>query len=65
MTQNKAKPCLREPDDCVQGDRLHIQCRKPGKWKLFQMSGDHKGKRCKVEKNAKAKVLKKYTNIQN
>lgn len=55
---------LRSKGDCIAGDAIKIECRKPGKWTLFNMSGKHKGAVCVAEKNAKATILKEYTNIR-
>ena len=65
MTDEESRPCLRKQGDCIEGDKLYIQCRKPGQWKKFRMTEQHQGHKCKAEKNASARILKKYTNIQN
>gem|GEM_PF-2149538 len=62
MTNIEPKPCLREPNNCVEGDQLYIECKKKGRWELIQKSGQHKGSSCTVKKNAKAIVLRKFTN---
>ncbi len=59
----KTKTCLREQGDCIEADSIYIECRKYSNWKLFQKSGTHKGSRCKIQKDAKATILKKYTNV--
>jgi len=51
--------------DTIEGDVIYVECRKYSKWKLFQMSSQHKGSRCQIEKNAKARIVKSYTNLQN
>jgi hypothetical protein len=63
MKHENEKPCLREVNDCIEGDSIFIECRTPGDWKLFNMSGNHKGSCCVIKKNAKARIQKKYTNI--
>jgi hypothetical protein len=60
----KKKSCLQEVGDCVQGDSVRVECRKPADWKLFRMTEQHKGWRCVAKKNAKATILKKYTNVK-
>jgi len=32
------KNCLQNKNDCIAGDTIYIECRKPGGWKLFRMS---------------------------
>jgi hypothetical protein len=54
----------RNVGDSIAGDQIRVECRKPGKWKLFRRTGQHQGQVCKVEKDAKATILKAYTNIQ-
>ena len=54
----------RNKGDSVSGDIIRVECRDPDKWKLFQMSGQHKGWRCIARKNAKAEILKAYTNVK-
>jgi len=58
------KPCRRELDDCIEGDQILIECRTYGKWDLFQKSGNHKGSRCIIKKNASARILKPFTNVK-
>jgi hypothetical protein len=53
------------PGDSIRGDSIRVQGRKYSKWQLFQMSKQHKGSFCIVEKNAKATILKAYTNIRS
>lgn len=65
MTTHENIPCLRDPGNCIEGDSIHVQCRKKGKWKLFRMSGQDKGMQCIAKKNAKAIILRKYTNIKS
>ncbi|RLB35555.1 MAG: hypothetical protein DRH20_10905 [Deltaproteobacteria bacterium] len=59
----KFKNCSRKPYDCIEGDHIYIQCNAPGKWKVFRKSGQHKGQACDAKKDAKAILLKSYTNI--
>lgn len=63
--ENIFKNCQRNAKDCIVGDTIYIECRKPGSWNLFQMSGQHRGSCCSAKKNAKAIILKTYTNIRN
>lgn len=53
----------RHPGDNIAGDRLDIQCQKRGKWKLFGKSGQHKGSQTTAEKDARATIVKSYTNV--
>ena len=62
--KTKAK-CYRNVGDSVAGDQIRVECRKPGDWNLFKMSGQHNGWKCTAKKNAKATVLRSYTNIKN
>jgi len=55
----------RNVGDMVCGDTIKVECRDPGKWKLIQMSGQHKGSICIAKKNAKATIVKSYTNVKN
>jgi len=48
--------------DSISGDRLYIECRKPGKWQLFRKSGNHKGSETRAEKDATAVIENAYTN---
>jgi hypothetical protein len=53
------------PGDRVSGDKIVVECRKPGKgWATFQMSGNHKGYRQVASKNATATVEVGYTNVR-
>lgn len=54
----------RQEGDSIAGDQICVSCMKPREWKLFQKSGQHKGSFCIAEKDAKAKILKAYTNIK-
>jgi len=65
MTTPEPKPCLRDLGDCIEGDSIYVECRKKGKWKLFRMSGQDKGVKCTAKKNAKAIILREYTNIKS
>ena len=53
-----------EPGDKIAGDKIYVQCRKPGKWKVFQMSAQHKGSHMTAAKNARAEILSAYTNVK-
>lgn len=50
--------------DTIRGDSIRIECRDHGKWNLFQMSSQHKGSVCVARKNAKATIMKTYTNVK-
>lgn len=54
----------RQQDDSIAGDQIFVRCMKPEQWRLFQKSGQHKGSCCVAKKDAKAKILKAYTNIK-
>jgi hypothetical protein len=58
------KNCRRKPNDCIEGDQIYIQCQQPGKWQLFKKSEQHRGHKCKAKKDAKAIILRSYTNIK-
>lgn len=58
------RTCYRNVGDCLEGDSIHVECRSPGKWNLYRMTGQHKGWKCKIQKNAKAIILKTYTNVK-
>lgn len=52
------------PGDSIKGDAIRVEGRKFSRLPLFQMSKQHKGSYCLVEKNAKAIILKAYTNVK-
>lgn len=57
--------CVRDKNACIEGDSIYVECRKPPKkWILKQMSGRHKGSSATINKNAKAIILKSYTNVE-
>jgi len=58
------KNCRRTEEDCIEGDQLLIVCRDPKDWRLDRITKSHKGQYCIARKNAKAKVLRSYTNIR-
>jgi hypothetical protein len=58
----KPGKCSRKENACIEGDAIYIECRKPDDWRLFRMTNNHNGHRCKAKKNAKAILLKTYTN---
>lgn len=65
LGQNKRQPLHgTEPDDKITGDSIYVQCRTPSQWKLFQMSGTHKGHQSYARKNAKAVIERAFTNVQ-
>lgn len=53
------------PGDRISGDRLVVQCRKPGKWESFRMSDQHNGFCTTARKNAIATVEAGYTNVRS
>ena len=56
--------CRRKENDCIEGDSIYIECRKSGIWNLIRMSGQHHGNCCTAKMNAKAVILKSYTNVK-
>ncbi|KKK78154.1 hypothetical protein LCGC14_2846390 [marine sediment metagenome] len=58
------KNCRRAEEDCIAGDQLLIVCMKPKDWQLDRITKSHRGKYCIARKNAKAKVLRSYTNVK-
>lgn len=61
----KFQDCVRDENACIEGDSIYVECRKPpAKWYLKQMSGQHKGSSATINKNAKAIILKSYTNVE-
>jgi hypothetical protein len=54
----------RNEGDSIAGDQIYVVCMKPDQWKLIQRSGQHKGSCCVAKKDAKARILKAYTNIK-
>ena len=56
--------CERKEGACIEGDKIRVQCMKSGKWKVASRSHQHKGHFCVAEKDAKAFILKSYTNIK-
>ncbi len=64
MKQQEKKKCYRNIGDCIEGDQIRVECMKVGKWKLIRKSGQHKGQLCKAEKDARATILRTYTNIK-
>lgn len=53
------------PGDRISGDRIIIECRKPGKgWETFRMSGNHNGYRQTARMNATAVVEVGFTNVR-
>jgi len=59
-----SKKVFRDVGNTIVGDSIYVECRKYTKWQIFQMSGQHKGSCCRIEKNAKAKILKAHTNVK-
>ena len=51
-----------KPGDTIVGDSIYIQCRTlPKRWQVFHMSGNHKGSKGTIRKNALARVERKFT----
>ena len=60
------KNCLQNKNDCIAGDTIYIECQKPNKkWTLITKSNQHKGSSCTARRDAKAVILKSYTNVKN
>jgi hypothetical protein len=54
-----------QPGDRISGDRIVVECRKPGKeWASFRMSGNHNGFRQAARMNATAVVEVGFTNVR-
>ena len=60
----KKKVCYRNVGDCIEGDSIRVESRIQTQWKLFRMTNTHQGKRCVIKKNAKATIIRSFTNIQ-
>jgi hypothetical protein len=58
------KACYRNVGDCIEGDAIRVVSQRQDKWKILQKSSQHKGRSCVVRKDAKATILKTYTNLQ-
>ena len=50
----------RDPGDKISGEHIIVECRKPGKWQIFRMSGQHNGWRVSAKKNATARIEHGY-----
>jgi hypothetical protein len=62
--QKTFKNCLRNANDCIVGDSIYIVCQKPQNWALITKSSQHKGQCCTAKKDAKAIILRSYTNVK-
>jgi len=62
--EKSKKKCGRDVWDCIEGDSIYVECRKPGKWTKFRRTGQHQGHSCTAKKDAKATLLRFYTNIK-
>jgi hypothetical protein len=60
----KKTPCYRNVGACIEGDPIRVKCQAKGKWKMIQKSNQHRGSYCIIKKDAKATILKSYTNLQ-
>ncbi len=60
----KFKKCHTSLNACIEGESIYIECRKPGKWGLFRMTGQHRGSQCIAKKNARAIILRERTNTK-
>lgn len=49
----------------ISGDRIIVQCRKPGKWETFRMSAQHHGFETTARMNAVAILEQGYKNVRN
>lgn len=57
------KDCCHNPGDCLEAFSIYVQCQKTGKWSLIRKSDQHRGNACTIRKDAKAIILKRYTNV--
>ena len=60
MTRNKVHT---EKGDSIAGDHIRVTCRKKGAWTEIRKSGQHNGHQCEAKKDAKAEIVKAYTNV--
>jgi len=60
----KKKTCYRNIGDCIEGDSIRVESQIQKQWRLVQKSKQHKAKRCIIKKDAKATIIKSYTNLQ-
>jgi hypothetical protein len=54
----------RDPGDKISGEHIIVKCRKPGRWEMYRMSGQHKGWGTSAKKNAQAEIEQGYTYVQ-
>lgn len=62
--RDKNHSVYRKPQTAIEGDIILVECRSPGKWKLYRGSGKHKIQGTVLKKNAYAVLTKAYTNLQ-
>ena len=48
----------------ISGDRILVQCRKPGSWDTFRMSAQHNGFKTVARMNATAVLEQGYKNVR-
>ncbi len=53
------------PGTAIVGDKILVQCRKPGKWVLIRGSEQHHCQQTTAAKNAFAIINKSFTNRQD
>jgi len=49
----------------IAGDRIVVNCRKPGKWETFRMSAQHHGFTTVASMNAEAILERGYKNVRS
>ena len=49
----------------IAGDRIVVNCRKPGKWETFRMSEQHHGFTAVARMNAEAILERGYKNVRS
>ena len=55
----------RNRGDKLAGDQIFVTCQKPGDWKMFRKSEQHRGHHTTARKDAKAVIEKRYTNLES
>lgn len=64
MTGMGKRPCYRNAGDCIEGDQIYVRAMKPGKWVLIRKSNQHNAMKCIAKKDAKAELIRAYTNVK-
>lgn len=63
--QNGIKKTYRNPGDAIEGDKILVWCRKPGKWDgAIRASESHHYYQTVARMNARAVITKTFTNLQ-